>query len=67
MRRPIAHTCFCSLELPLMYVSYLNFEHELHAALSDDECNWQITTIEHDLSYSNHAMKLFMLKVIVII
>ena len=45
MRRPIAHTCSCSLELPSTYVSYLDFECELHAVLSDNEYNWQMNVI----------------------
>ena len=45
MRRPIARTCSCLLELPSTYVSYLDFEHELHAVLSDSEYNWQMDVI----------------------
>ena len=37
MRRPIAHTWSCLLELPSTYVSCLDFEHKLHAVLSDSE------------------------------
>ena len=45
MRRPIAHTYSCSLELPSTYVSYVDFECELHAVLSDNEYNWQMNVI----------------------
>ena len=45
MRRPIAHTCSCLLELSSTYVSYLDFEHEFHAVLSDKEYSWQMDVI----------------------
>ena len=45
MRKTIARMCSYLLELPLTYVSYLDFEHELHAVLSDSEYNWQIDVI----------------------
>ena len=44
-RRPIAHTCGCVLELPSTYLSYLDFEQEFKAILSDDEYNWQMDAI----------------------
>ena len=46
MRRPIVHTCSCSLELPTTYVSYLDFEHEFHTILSsDDEYTWMMDAV----------------------
>ena len=33
-RRPIAHTCDCSLELPLSYINFNDFEKEITAILS---------------------------------
>ena len=44
-RRPIAHTCACILELPLTYTTYLEFEGEFNAILSDDEYNWEMHAI----------------------
>ena len=40
-RRPIAHTCGCVLELPSSYVSYLEFEAEFSAILSN-EYSWEM-------------------------
>ena len=39
-RRPIAHTCTCSLELPATYTSYPEFEQEFQRILSDDIFTW---------------------------
>ena len=36
-RRPIAHTCDCLLELPVSYISYLDFTAEFQSILSDTE------------------------------
>ena len=44
-RRPIAHTCACVLELPLTYTTYLDFENEFNAILSDDEYSWEMHAI----------------------
>ena len=41
-RRPIAHTCSSTLELPSTYFSYLDFEQEFNSVLADDEHNWQM-------------------------
>lgn len=35
-RRPISHTCDCTLELPLSYSSYPEFEHEFFEVLASD-------------------------------
>ena len=44
-RRPIAHTCDCSLELPSTYTSYLDFEQEFNAVLADDHYTWQMDAV----------------------
>ena len=44
-RRPIAHTCGCTLELPSSYISYPEFESEFHCILSDDEYTWQMHAV----------------------
>ena len=36
--RPIAHTCVCLLELPVSYLSYLDFATEFRSILSDTKC-----------------------------
>lgn len=35
-RRPISHTCSCTLELSTSYTSYLEFEKEMFTVLSSD-------------------------------
>ena len=42
---PMGRTCSCLLELSSKYISYLDFEREMHAILSDDEHNWQMNVI----------------------
>ena len=42
---PLGRTCSCLLELSSKYISYLDFEREMHAILSDDEHNWQMNVI----------------------
>ena len=37
-RRPIAHTCDCNLELPVSYMTYLEFLFEFKTVLSMEEC-----------------------------
>lgn len=44
-RRPIAHTCGCVIELPATYTSYLDFEEDFTAILSDNEYAWQMHAI----------------------
>lgn len=41
-RRPIAHTCSCTLELPATYRSYLDFAAEFQAILQDNEFTWKM-------------------------
>ena len=41
-RRPIAHTCGCTLELPSSYTTYKEFETEFNAVLSNDEFAWEM-------------------------
>ena len=43
-RRPISHTCSCTLDLSTTYKTYLEFENELQLVLSND------------LSYAMHAL-----------
>ena len=38
-RRPIAHTCSCTLELPISYATYLDFAQEFDAILTS-ELSW---------------------------
>ena len=38
-RRPIAHTCSCTLELPASYSTYLEFAQEFDAILTS-ELSW---------------------------
>ena len=46
-RRPIAHTCDCSLELPSSYINFNDFEEEFMAILSktNDEYSWRMDGI----------------------
>ena len=46
-RRPIAHTCDCSLELPSSYINFNDFEEEFTAILSktNDEYSWPMDGI----------------------
>ena len=44
-RRPIAHTCGCTIELPSTYTSYIDFEQEFKAVLADNEYSWQMDAI----------------------
>ena len=40
-RRPIAHTCSCTVELPVTYVTYLEFLNEFRSILmSGDDSTW---------------------------
>lgn len=40
-RRPIAHTCSCTIELPVTYVTYLEFLNEFRGILmSGDDSTW---------------------------
>ncbi len=41
-RRPIAHTCGCTLELSSSYTTYNEFETEFNAILSNDEYAWEM-------------------------
>uniref|UniRef100_A0A1X7SZ26 HECT domain-containing protein n=1 Tax=Amphimedon queenslandica TaxID=400682 RepID=A0A1X7SZ26_AMPQE len=36
-RRPIAHTCACTLELPATYETYMEFKSEMDNVLSDKD------------------------------
>ena len=42
-RRPIVHTCDCLLELPVTYVSYLEFTAEFKSILCSAEHTWCMT------------------------
>ena len=46
-RRPIAHTCDCTLELPTSYVNYDDFNAEFKCILSstDEEFAWCIDAL----------------------
>lgn len=43
-RRPISHTCSCTLELSTSYYTYLDFEQEFLAVLSSDEA-WVMDSV----------------------
>ena len=43
-RRPIAHTCTCTLELPITYSTLIEFTNEFDNVLSDDNV-WIMDTI----------------------
>ena len=43
-RRPISHTCSCSLEIPLSYATYPEFEQEFFQVLSS-EASWAMDAI----------------------
>ena len=53
-RRPIAHTCDCNLELPVSYMTYLEFLSEFKTVLSTEECSYmdEHSDIALLLSYS---------------
>ncbi len=44
-RRPIAHTCSCTLEIPRSYTSYMDFTNDFKAVLEAEEHGWQMDTI----------------------
>jgi len=44
-RRPIAHTCDCTLELSVSYVSYVEFTNEFRTILGDTEFTWSMNAI----------------------
>ena len=44
-RCPIEHTCDCLLELPLSYLSYLDFVTEFQSILSDTEYTWCMNAV----------------------
>lgn len=41
-RRPIVHTCNCSINLPSTYMSYMDFEQEFSAILADTQYSWEM-------------------------
>ena len=43
-RRPISHTCSCTLELPTSYVSFLEFEKEFSLVLTSEDA-WAMDAI----------------------
>ena len=44
-RRPIAHTCSSTLELPTTYKTYLDFEGEFRTVLGDPYFSWRMDAI----------------------
>ena len=46
-RRPIAHTCDCSLELPTTYSNYNDFRGEFQSILMDteNEFSWRMDAL----------------------
>ena len=46
-RRPIAHTCDCTLELPTSYINFEDFQDEFASILSkiNDEYSWRMDAI----------------------
>ena len=46
-RRPIAHTCTCTLEIPVTYVNYDDFHNEFYSILTNtnDEFSWRMDAL----------------------
>ena len=46
-RRPIAHTCNCTLEIPTSYINYDDFHSEFYSILTqtDKEFSWRMDTL----------------------
>ena len=44
-RRPVAHTCTCTLDLPSTYHSYLDFAAEFQGILNENEFAWKMDSI----------------------
>ena len=46
-RRPTAHTCNCTLQLPVMYGNYNDFYREFHTILmqTHEEFSWRMDTL----------------------
>ena len=44
-RRPIAHTCSCTLELPTTYVTYTDFVTEFQSVLRNEDYAWNMDAV----------------------
>ena len=44
-RCPISHTCDCSIELPVSYSTFPEFENEISKVLNDEEFSWVMDNI----------------------
>lgn len=44
-RRPISHTCSCTLELPVTYSTFMEFDSEFRCVLSNPDYSWRMDAV----------------------